>query len=490
MDDQIEEENTLEEFDSEGGSGMSSPETGAAALDRLRKVLEHRESTIEDLRQTIKILRHNIAEQHNEIIRLKSSDNSNQKLQNPLISLPFELIKMIFYLCDAVTRCRICCLNKRLTEDLSSWVDVQHLYLTRVPIEEGTIRTVVTHAYQVVTNSPTVGIIRTKKAIPMLHSFRNVKTILVESSTVRFLDRCNKLAAEEGFFALLRKLETVKLCSIRDNLSLIYTLSDFLTLPNLRTLHIRETLALGDVPTVDKIRAPIEDLRICTHRMRIRQLIVICRALANTLRRLELLLTVIVPEGAPTAENRNAAVIKVAEIMASMQHLSHLTLARTFLKPSTSEQIYELLKMFQSLSTITFEALVLNDFVQLANVYLPPSVKRVVVTESIKIGPGWYPLSSVSMEFFDIFNDERMAILQDTCRKVRREITFQLGRLRGFGPPSVNLQFNLVRIWGNKCSPLRLGNRKGDCRVFLWKGRILTRKEYLMMNDIDITGIA
>lgn len=36
--------------------------------------------------------------------------------------------------------------------------------------------------------------------------------------------------------------------------------------------------------------------------MRIRQLIAICRALATTLRRLELLLTVIVPEGAPTAE--------------------------------------------------------------------------------------------------------------------------------------------------------------------------------------------
>lgn len=76
----MEEENTLKEYDSEGGSGRSSAETSTATLDRLRKILEHRESTIEDLRQAIKILRHNIAEQHNEIIRLKSSDNSNQKL--------------------------------------------------------------------------------------------------------------------------------------------------------------------------------------------------------------------------------------------------------------------------------------------------------------------------------------------------------------------------------------------------------------------------
>lgn len=121
------------------------------------------------------------------------------------------------------------------------------------------------------------------------------------------------------------------------------------------------------------------------------------------------------------------------------------------------------------------------------------------------------------MEFFDVFNDERMPvssvfisnilflnstynilkkkkkrlsfqILQSACRGVRREVTFQLGRLRGFGPATVNLQFNLVRILANKMSPLRFGNRKGDCRVFLWKGRILTRKEYLKMNDINMDG--
>lgn len=82
-----------------------------------------------------------------------------------------------------------------------------------------------------------------------------------------------------------------------------------------------------------------------------------------------------------------------------------------------------------------------------------------------------------------------LQILQDVCRKVRREITFQLGRLRGFGPATVNFQLSLVRILANKTSPLRFGNRKGDCRVFLWKGRILTRKEYLKMNDINIDGI-
>lgn len=82
-------------------------------------------------------------------------------------------------------------------------------------------------------------------------------------------------------------------------------MSDFLTLPNLRALHIRETLTLGDVPPLDRICAPIEDLRICTHRMRVRQLLIICRALARTLRRLELLLTIIVPDGTPTAEVMN-----------------------------------------------------------------------------------------------------------------------------------------------------------------------------------------
>ncbi|VIP00044.1 Uncharacterized protein BM_BM8414 [Brugia malayi] len=401
MEDQLERENSPEAFDAEDGGGSSSTETNSATLERLREILEHRESTIEDLRQTVAILKHNIEEQRDEIIRLKSLNSNIHKPQNSSISLPFELIKMIFYLCDALTRCRICCINKRLATELSSWVDVQHLYLTRVPIEDEANKTVVIHAYQAVTNSPAVGVIRTTKAIPMLYNFR-----------------------------------------------LVYTLSDFLTLPNLRTLHIRETLTLADVPPVDKICAPIEDLRICTHRMRIRQLLTICRALATTLRRLELLLTVIVPEGAATSENRSAAVIEVAETMITMKHLSHLTLARAFLK-----------------------------------------VKRIVVTESIKIDPSWYPLNSVSMEFFDVFNDERMPILQDVCRKVRREITFQLGRLRGFGSATVNFQLSLVRILANKMLPLRFGSRRNDCRVFLWKGRILTRREYLKMNDINIDGI-
>uniref|UniRef100_A0A0R3RRK3 F-box domain-containing protein n=1 Tax=Elaeophora elaphi TaxID=1147741 RepID=A0A0R3RRK3_9BILA len=440
MEVQSERENSPQVLDAEGGGGNS--EANVAALERLREILERRESTIEDLRQTVAALKNDIAQQRDEITRLRNFNNNMHRPQNPLISLPFELIKIIFYLCDALTRCRICCINKRLAEELSNWADVQHLYLTRVPIENEANKTVVTHAYQVVTNSSAVGIIRIAKAIPMLHNFR-----------------------------------------------LVYTLSDFLMLPNLRTLHIREALTLAEVPPMDKICAPIEDLRICTHRMRIRQLLIICRALATTVRRLELLLTIIIPEGTATTENRSAAVIKVAEAMTAMEHLSHLTLARTFLKPSTSEQIFELLKMFHSLSTITFEALILNDFVQLANVHLPLSVKRIIVTESIKIDSSWYPLNSISMEFFDIFNDERMPILQAACRRVRREITFQLGRLRGFGPATINFQFSLVRILANKTSPLRFRNRKGDCRVFLWKGRILTRKEYLKMNDIDIDGI-
>ncbi|VDP26662.1 unnamed protein product [Onchocerca flexuosa] len=80
-------------------------------------------------------------------------------------------------------------------------------------------------------------------------------------------------------------------------------------------------------------------------------------------------------------------------------------------------------------------------------------------------------------------------ILQDVCHRVQREITFQLGRLRGFGPATVNFRLSLVRILANKTSPLRFANRKGDCRVFLWKGRILTRNEYLKMNNISIDGI-
>ncbi|EJW88040.1 hypothetical protein WUBG_01048 [Wuchereria bancrofti] len=223
MEDQLERENS-QVFDVEDGGGSSSTKTNSATLECLSEILEHRESTIEDLRQTVATLKHNIAEQRDEIIRLKSLNSNTHK-------------------------------------------------------------PVVTHACQAVTNSPAVGIIRTTKAIPMLYNFR-----------------------------------------------LVYTLSDFLTLPNLRMLYIRATLILADVLPVDKICTQIENLRICIHRVRIRQLLIICRALATTLRRLELLLTVIVLEGAATAENRSAVVIEVAETMTNVEHLSHLRLHKLFLK--------------------------------------------------------------------------------------------------------------------------------------------------------------
>uniref|UniRef100_A0AAF5RTR9 Uncharacterized protein n=1 Tax=Wuchereria bancrofti TaxID=6293 RepID=A0AAF5RTR9_WUCBA len=246
MEDQLERENS-QVFDVEDGGGSSSTKTNSATLECLSEILEHRESTIEDLRQTVATLKHNIAEQRDEIIRLKSLNSNTHKPQNSPISLPLELIKMIFYLCDALRRCHIS-----------------------------------------VTNSPAVGIIRTTKAIPMLYNFR-----------------------------------------------LVYTLSDFLTLPNLRMLYIRATLILADVLPVDKICTQIENLRICIHRVRIRQLLIICRALATTLRRLELLLTVIVLEGAATAENRSAVVIEVAETMTNVEHLSHLRLHKLFLNDNT-----------------------------------------------------------------------------------------------------------------------------------------------------------
>ncbi|VDN01678.1 unnamed protein product [Thelazia callipaeda] len=485
MEDQSERENSSQVYDTE--VPMNSVTGTTLALEQLREKLERRESKIEDLRQTIMGLKRVVADQQDEINHLRNLKRNADKMQISKICLPIELIKMIFYHCDAITRCRISSLNKSFAGELSNWIDVQHLYITRVPVEDENNKTIVLHAYQVITNSPYVGVIRTAKAIPMLHNFRNVKTILVESSTLRFLDRCNKIKPEEGFFSLLSRLETAKLCSIRDNLGLLYTLSDFLTLPNLRTLHIRESLTVTELPPLEKIRAPIEDLRICTHRIRLRQLLALCRALSPTLRRLELLLTLILPEGPAT--NRSAAVIEVAETMTHMQNLSHLTLARTFIKPSTSERVFELLRTFKFLTIITFEALNLNDIIRLSNLFLPPNTKRIIITESVRIDPAWYPLNSASMEFFDIFNDERMPILHDACRKVQRDIIWQFGSLRGMNPITINLQIGLVEVVANKSAPIRFNLRKNDCRVFVWKGKILTRTEYLKINDINIDGV-
>uniref|UniRef100_A0A183VHD5 NB-ARC domain-containing protein n=1 Tax=Toxocara canis TaxID=6265 RepID=A0A183VHD5_TOXCA len=130
--------------------------------------------------------------------------------------------------------------------------------------------------------------------------FRNIKVLLIESSTLHFLDRCNRIRVEEGFFALLHKLETVKICSTMDNLSLPYVLNDLLSLPHLRILHIREHGMPKEIPAVESIRAPIEDLRLCSQRVHARLILILCQALAKSLRRLELLFAAIVPDGAST----------------------------------------------------------------------------------------------------------------------------------------------------------------------------------------------
>lgn len=80
MEDQLERENSLQTYDAESDNGSSSTETSTATLEHLREILERRESTIEDLRQTVAILKHNVAEQRDEIIRLKSLNNNIHKL--------------------------------------------------------------------------------------------------------------------------------------------------------------------------------------------------------------------------------------------------------------------------------------------------------------------------------------------------------------------------------------------------------------------------
>lgn len=76
MEDQSERENSPQTYDTEGG-GSSRTEASITSIERLREILERRESTIEDLRQTVAMLKHNIAEQRDEIIRLKSLNNTH-----------------------------------------------------------------------------------------------------------------------------------------------------------------------------------------------------------------------------------------------------------------------------------------------------------------------------------------------------------------------------------------------------------------------------
>nr|CTP81149.1 Bm9501 [Brugia malayi] len=79
MEDQLERDNSPQAFDAEDGDGSSNTETNSAILERLREILKQCESTIEDLRQTVATLKHNIEEQCDEIVRLKNLNSNTHK---------------------------------------------------------------------------------------------------------------------------------------------------------------------------------------------------------------------------------------------------------------------------------------------------------------------------------------------------------------------------------------------------------------------------
>ncbi|KHN74956.1 hypothetical protein Tcan_14327 [Toxocara canis] len=468
-------------------SAPTSPiESNRLAQDQLSIAFGQDKMTICKLRERITLMQRTLAEQKAEIYRLKNAGTLIQK-RVPQTALPYEIVKMIFQESDALTRCRFLCTSKRIAAELTVWNDVTSAWITRAPIEEDEHRTVITHGYRVITNSQVIGSFQVPKLIPLLNSLRNIKVLLIESSTLHFLDRCNRIRVEEGFFALLHKLETVKICSTMDNLSLPYVLNDLLSLPHLRILHIREHGMPKEIPAVESIRAPIEDLRLCSQRVHARLILILCQALAKSLRRLELLFAAIVPDGASTPNHRDEWILRIVSAVAKMENLSHVTFSRALVVPSIADDVYNRLRLLRSLEEIALESFDLNDLSRFVNAQLPIRVRQVTITDTVKVGTRWYPIAKNGSEFFDIFNDERFTILHEECEKVERPITLQFGRLRGFGPPTVCIDIGRVKVHGHKGVITADKNKRGDFRVFIWNGHILSRSEYLRMHHINTT---
>lgn len=55
--------------------------------------------------------------------------------------------------------------------------------------------------------------------------------------------------------------------------------------------------------------------------------------------------------------------------------------------------------------------------------------------------------------------------------------------MHGFVAKPIDFKIGLVKILYYKSYAIR---KKGDHKVFLWKGKIYTRFEYLKLNGIDI----
>uniref|UniRef100_A0A915A0W8 F-box domain-containing protein n=1 Tax=Parascaris univalens TaxID=6257 RepID=A0A915A0W8_PARUN len=429
--------------------GESAKNHNRVPQEGLDTVLERNTTTIHELRSKITAMQYRLAALKAENYRLTNHENQIKE-GIPRIALPHEIVKMIFYECDALTRCRLLCTSRRIADELTVWNDVTFAWITRAPVVEDDRKTVMTHGYKVTTNCQVIGPFQVAKLIPMLNSLRNIRMLLIESSTLHFLDRCNRISREEGFFALLYNLECVKVCSTMDNLSLPYVLEDFLNLPRLRTLHIREHGIPKEMPLIDHIRAPIEDLRLCSQRIHARLLLQLCEALSKTLRRLELLFVAIIPEGTPTPNHRDECILRIISAIAKMENLSYVTLSRALLTPSIADDVCSRLGLLTSLEEIVFEAFDLNDLSRLVNVHLPLHAMQVTITDMVKVGTRWFPISRKGSELFDVFNDERIPILQEECQRVERTITLQFGRLRGLTSPTLCMKIGHVTVFGHK----------------------------------------
>lgn len=75
MDDQ-EQENSPQALETDGGEFGSQT---SSLMERLREILERKELALEDLRQTVSVMKRNLAAQRDEIARLKNLNTDFHK---------------------------------------------------------------------------------------------------------------------------------------------------------------------------------------------------------------------------------------------------------------------------------------------------------------------------------------------------------------------------------------------------------------------------
>ncbi|CAD5229104.1 unnamed protein product [Bursaphelenchus okinawaensis] len=416
-----------------------------------------------------------------------SAESEHEQADEDVPWLHTELMDIIFFYCDYRTRIAISMTSTAFYHRYKVWNDVKHLYVRRSDSIEQDHCTIIPHSYQAITNSAPPGVIRFYHFKNMNTYFDRITTLILESSqesVVSRLNRVNLATPDSAFLQKFRNLEIVKFCAVKKNMGLYYTISDILSLPKIRVIHIREdNLIFGNLVPV----ASVEDIRLSLEYLDYSDFCKLCLAVQQTLRHLLLSVNLnflpLVVRQSPMSQFTGD---EYWRWMCSMPFLETVSYPKPLMRMTTLSNISHYFPSMLSMSTLTLESLNTVD-IPVISTMLPDHCECIIVSEMLRVGDRLVKLNSLQNTFNEAFTPDLREILYRDCRAVCRKLRLQLGFWRAAIPASLDIDVGNVRVTAafSKTTELINGDVANDRRVFFWNNQIYSRTEFLRHFGID-----